>query len=502
MGQSPLTKQQGRQVAGENAAAANNGSGSSGSSSHDDDDESFVDVADRTVRAADAAENNSTKRGGGKPPQQRVAVIGGGVSGLAAAWHLQTNTDDDVTVDIFEREPQLGGHACTVDVPTDYTASSNIPVDIGFMVFNDANYPNMVEWFRALDGVETEQSDMSLSVSLDRGATIEWSSDGVLGGGSWWQHLQNLPSLCSLARDVWRFHREAAEILLLHDGDPRKHVSTRDYLRQHRYSDSFAAGYLLPMMAALWSASLDDVRQFPAAELVGFLCHHQMLQLFRRPVWKTVSGRSRRYVASVEQAMGGEERVHCDTAIAQVERVSVNNDDSNNDSCTKYRLTTADGTVRPELYDHVVFACHPPAAAAMLLRHDKSGTVDDGGGDDRQRQLLDLLNRIEYADNVVYVHSDPSLMPASPSCWASWNCLGKSAELLRSSTGNSTSATASGSSNKRGEAFEGAESGFGNKWVDKKRRGKKDRHQQQQHSEKEEEGLEGEEGRFKAVYVT
>ena len=83
--------------------------------------------------------------------------------------------------------------------------------------------------------------------------------------------------------DMVKFNKEAAEILLLSEDDPRKHVTTGQYLRNNGYSEAFGMYYLLPMMAALWSASMEDVLQFPAAQLISFLCNHKMLQLLDRP---------------------------------------------------------------------------------------------------------------------------------------------------------------------------------------------------------------------------
>lgn len=204
---------------------------------------------------------------------RRVAVVGGGVSGLAAAWHLQQNVDN-IEVELFEAEDRLGGHAFTVNV-------DGTDVDIGFMVFNDSNYPNMVKWFDKLS-VAHETSDMSLSVSLDGGKTVEWNSDGLSGLLA--RRSQAFePSFYQMIRDMVRFNSEAADILLLPNDDPRKLVTTGQYLRNHGYSEAFGKYYLLPMMAALWSASMTEVLQFPAVQLISFLCNHKMLQLFDRP---------------------------------------------------------------------------------------------------------------------------------------------------------------------------------------------------------------------------
>jgi predicted NAD/FAD-binding protein len=209
---------------------------------------------------------------------RRVAVVGGGVAGLSAAWHLSENVSN-VEVEVFEAQDRLGGHAYTLSVQDSDGSDTN--VDIGFMVFNESNYPNMVRWFEYL-GVSTESTDMSLSVSLDKGETVEWNSDGI--NGLLARRCQALdPQFYSMLSNMLRFNNEAAKLLLLPDDDPRKAVSTGQYLRSHGYSQAFCMYYLLPMMAALWSASMVDVLEFPAVQLISFLCNHKMLQLFDRP---------------------------------------------------------------------------------------------------------------------------------------------------------------------------------------------------------------------------
>jgi predicted NAD/FAD-dependent oxidoreductase len=66
---------------------------------------------------------------------QRIAVIGAGVAGLTAAHLL--NTRHRVT--LFEKNRYLGGHTHTVEIPDGPDAGT--PVDTGFIVMNDRNYP-------------------------------------------------------------------------------------------------------------------------------------------------------------------------------------------------------------------------------------------------------------------------------------------------------------------------------------------------------------------------
>ena len=367
----------------------------------------------------------------------RVAVVGGGVAGLSASWFLHTQTEN-VDVELFEADPRLGGHAYTVDV-------NGTDVDIGFMVFNDQNYPNLTNWFDTL-GVEQEDCNMSLSISLDQGKTVEWCSSGL--NGLFAKKTQAFsPGFYRFVNDMLRFNARAADLLLLPDDDPRKLVTTGEFLRNEGYSTDFCNNYLLPMMAALWSASMDDVLQFPAAQLIGFLCNHKMLQIWDRQQWRTVTGRSVQYTSKVGEILGA--KAHTSAPVESVTKTPEGT----------YEVVSNGNSMG--IFDQVIFACHPPTAEAILKR-----------GKNQDDALLELLHNIEYADNVIYVHSDPKLMPARKSAWASWNCLGQTKYMQTLSS-------------KKGEAMEGSESGFGHK-----------------SSDAAQEHLEGSEGRMKAVYVT
>jgi cyclopropane-fatty-acyl-phospholipid synthase len=412
--------------------------------------QSFSVPATNSTTTNSTSNNASTKTKASFDSNRRqtfVAVIGGGVSGLAVAWQLSQSPNH--TAHLYESDSKVGGHATTILIDGNNNNNENkTPVDIGFMVFNPENYPNMCAWFQEL-GVTTEDSNMSLSVSLDHGDTVEWSSAGLAGLAAKPSQLLD-PKFYMFVRDMIRFNQQASALLRLAQEDPRRHVTTRQYLRDHGYGAGFAQYYLLPMMAALWSASLDDVLQFPAAQLIGFLCNHKMLQLFRRPQWKTVAGRSQQYTTKVQSILG--DSVHVNSPVYSVAKLGNG----------KWQLKNQQGEELCRA-DEVVFACHPPLAKQMLER-----------GNCKDKDVVELLGQIEYADNIVYIHSDPTLMPSRKQAWASWNCIGKSEYLdyLKNSSGSN-----------KGEALEGAESGFGNTL-------------DQSCADK------SEEGRMKAVYVT
>mmetsp|Transcript_15832 Transcript_15832/g.38046 ORF Transcript_15832/g.38046 Transcript_15832/m.38046 type:complete len:1072 (-) Transcript_15832:137-3352(-) len=429
--------------------------------------------------------------------KQRIAIIGGGVSGLAAAWHLHTQSaPGSIDVHIFESQSRLGGHAQTLTLDTekvtarDYTNGTaadpvgasgdaaeekkeedskgsetvakkdgkEVDVDVGFMVYNNGNYPNMVKWFESL-GIRGEDTDMSLSVSLD-GGKKEWSSHSIRGLLA--DPLQCIkPEFYTFLKDLVRFNANAGELLMLPPDDPRRQVTIQEYLTREGYSEAFASYYLVPMTAALWSASVEDVMAFPASSLVEFMCNHRMLQLFDRPLWKTPAGRSIQYTTKVANIMG--KKAHTNTPIIALKKKSEGG------SC-EYELFTNEN-VSVGCFDHVVFACHSPQAERILSTDDSKSIDPD---------LLAALDKIEYGDNVVYVHSDPDLMPKRKAAWGSWNCMGKS-ELMATHRKKDNG--------KASEAMEGSNSGFGNKLRGESEKGNND-------------SLEGEDGRMRACYVT
>ena len=71
----------------------------------------------------------------------KIAVVGSGISGLSAAYYLSKK----YKVDLFEKENQYGGHANTLKVK--YNVGKEVAVDIGFMVFNQKTYPNLINFF-------------------------------------------------------------------------------------------------------------------------------------------------------------------------------------------------------------------------------------------------------------------------------------------------------------------------------------------------------------------
>lgn len=312
--------------------------------------------------------------------RQKIAVIGTGIAGLGAAWSLHQKHD----VIVYEAASDIGGHSRTQDVVIE--GGRTIPVDTGFIVYNDVTYPNLSNLFEHLQ-VETRPSEMSFAFSLDRQFEYGASLKGILG------QPRNLirRSFWRMMLDIDRFRRSGAALA------PGEDESIDDLLDRHNFSREFRNDYLYPMTGAIWSASQMDIRRFSARMILRFLSNHGLIEIVGRPKWRTVVGGSREYVRRLVRPF--RDRILTATPVSGIER-------------------TSDGVVvrspgRSQIFDQVVLATHTDQALAIL------------GGEATGREAS-LLSSIPYAPNTAILHSDVTLMPANRKVWSSWNAMAAS----------------------------------------------------------------------------
>jgi predicted NAD/FAD-binding protein len=318
-----------------------------------------------------------------RPAPLKIAVVGAGISGMSAAWLLSRAHD----VTLYEAQPRLGGHSHTVDAPS---ATGPIAVDMGFIVYNEANYPNLVALFDHL-GVPTKPSDMGFAVSLDEGR-LEYGGENFSTLFAQWRNLVR-PRFWSMLADLVRFYREAPAHACALDADM---TSLGDYLTAQGYGRAFQYDHLLPQAAAIWSASVSDIRDYPAAAFIRFCENHGLLKILDRPAWRTVDGGSRAYVSRLAAAYA--DKVRLGAAVKAVTR-------------TAGGVVVREASGRTERFDHLVVATHADQGLALL--------------DDASPRERALLGAFGYSRNLAVLHSDPTLMPRRRKTWSAWNYVGK-----------------------------------------------------------------------------
>lgn len=308
-----------------------------------------------------------------------IAIIGSGIAGLTCAWRLAGHHQ----VTLFEAEPTVGGHTATVDVAT---PQGTWAIDTGFIVYNDRTYPRFTGLLSEL-GISGQKTQMSFSVHNPQSG-LEYNGHTL---SSLFARRRNLvsPRFWGLLKEIARFNRLAKGTL----GNVDRHATLATFLEQHRFSAFFARHYILPMGAAIWSSSLQEMRRFPLPLFLQFFEHHGLLDMTHRPQWFVVPGGSREYIRAMLAQLGDRLTLHLNAPVQKVIR---------DDRGVTVQLAAASHT-----FDQAIFACHSGQALAMLAEPSKA-----------EREVLD---DICWQRNEVVLHGDPRWLPVRERAWASWN---------------------------------------------------------------------------------
>ncbi|GMH08595.1 hypothetical protein Nepgr_010435 [Nepenthes gracilis] len=320
----------------------------------------------------------------------RVAVIGGGISGLGAAYELGKA---GVNVVLYEKEELLGGHAKTVTV-------EGVDLDLGFMVFNRVTYPNMMELFESL-GIDMETSDMSFSVSLEKGRGCEWGSrNGLTSLFAQKKNALN-PYFWKMLQEIIKFKDDVLMYLKELESKPEldRSQTLGNFIKLRGYSELFQQAYLVPICASIWSCPSEQVMSFSAFSILSFCQNHHLLQLFGRPQWLTVKGHSHCYVNKVKEELeirGCQIRTNCEVHLVS----------TGDEGCTVFY---GDGS--EDHYDGCIVAVHAPDAIKIL-------------GQQATYEEVRILGAFQYVYSDIFLHRDNKLMPRNPVAWSAWNFLG------------------------------------------------------------------------------
>jgi len=309
--------------------------------------------------------------------KKRIAIIGSGISGLSSAYFLKN--DHEVT--LYEKSDRIGGHSRTIDI-------NGLKVDTGFIVLNDATYPNLNKLFTELK-IDIVKTEMSFAISANDGA-LEWSGTSINSLFVQRKNIFNIPMLKGIF-DILKFNKSAMNFVA-----KAPDLTLGELIDQMKLGSWFREYYILPMGGAIWSCPYEAMMEFPASTFVNFFENHGLLSISNRPQWYTLKNRSISYVRALEDLIEKSGRIIKNASIDYIKRTQsgIELKESGQEFCN---------------YDEVIFACHPKEVLAMLK--DPSS----------QEQIA--LEKFSRQKNIVYTHSDSSQMPKLKGCWSSWNYL-------------------------------------------------------------------------------
>ena len=310
----------------------------------------------------------------------RIAVVGAGISGLAAAREL----DGEHEVTLFEAREKPGGHTRTLEFER---FGQEYRADLGFMVFNEANYPHFTRLLQELD-IPARDTEMSFSLRCDQSG-LEYHGSTM---NKLFAQRRNLfrPRHYRMLRDILRFNRDANTALAERAGELAE-MSVAEFLARGGYGPELINDYLLPMTAAIWSCSVKSIERYPSLYLLRFMANHMLLGAKGHRQWRMIPGGSDRYVDAMLRSFRGRVRANSPVRTLESREGGVH-------------VETDRGV---EAFDAAVLAVHSDQALSLI----KDPTA-------LERQVL---SAIPYRRNEAVVHTDRSVLPSRRLAWASWN---------------------------------------------------------------------------------
>ncbi|HEY9677798.1 MAG TPA: FAD-dependent oxidoreductase [Drouetiella sp.] len=311
-----------------------------------------------------------------------VAIVGTGIAGLSCAYWLREHAN----ITIFEQNDYVGGHTNTIDVVEDGRA---LPIDTGFMVYNETTYPHLTKLFKEL-GITSKNTDMSFSVQ-NKNLDLEWSGTGFNRLFGQRKNIANI-RFWRMLLELDRFNKTGMQVM---NDQSIRELSLEQFIEREKFSADMVNLYLLPMMSALWSAPPLTMLQFPASVLLRFMFTHGLLSMYGKLQWLTLEGGARTYVQAMTKTFANQ--IQLNNKVTKVQRSPDG----------KLEVTCQNKSVTK--FDLCILASHGDQSFELL---DESFTEE-----------RNLLRNFKYQRNKVLVHTDSSVMPKNKVNWASWNYL-------------------------------------------------------------------------------
>ncbi len=288
----------------------------------------------------------------------------------------------------MKKKNRLGGHTRTIYINDSF---KKIPIDTGFIVFNEKNYPDLTKFFQLLN-IDCRNSNMSFAVS-NKIPRIEYSGKNFI---SLFADIKNLFSL--------KFYKMLFEIKKLYSicnnlkiNNYNSNLTLENFLNTNKFSNYLINYHILPMISSIWSSNIDDVKKFPLITFINFFKNHALFKFKERPQWKYVYGGSNEYIKKIINL--NKFKYFTNFKINKIIR-------------DKKNIKIFDNNNNFNTFDKLIFATHADQVLPLL--------------DNPTNKELMIFKKFKYSINSAYLHKDNSLMPESKYVWSSWNFLNNS----------------------------------------------------------------------------
>ena len=320
-----------------------------------------------------------------KKKKIKFAVVGAGISGLTVAMLLSKKHE----VTLYEANSYLGGHALTLNEKILVNNNiKNLFFDVGFLVYNDKNYPFFSKLLKILR-VKSIKSDMSFSVS-NKTNNFEYGSNGILSSTNNFKNIFKI-KFWVLLKEIKRFYKVSNNILGCDKNNFNKSVSS--FLIKYKFNKIFINDHFLPMCGAIWSIPFNKVLKMPMHTILIFFQNHGLLSFFGKPQWKTILGGSKNYVNALSKKIKGD--IYFNEKVIDVRRKKNSVIVKSNNFIKKF--------------DKVIFATHADDTLKLIKNPSYL-----------EKKILSLC---KYESNHILVHQDIKFMPNNNKSWSSWNVL-------------------------------------------------------------------------------
>ena len=303
---------------------------------------------------------------------RRIAIVGGGVSGLGAAWALNHHPDR-FDFRLFEAHEQIGGNAVTADMPQE--DGSTIPFDISVTACIPSVYRHILLLMEQF-GIELIDTKFSYSVKYgDRVYAHDFDSDIS-------EQLQF--EIAKFQRILRRLHwigwLTRSQSKLLNALNPFNYISMGTVLKLGGFSDDFRYKILKPMFVNFLMAT--DVFSLPAALFTRYL---EFFDIESATPMQTWDQGTRRIYENL--SAGFQDKIYLSRPVRKVYR-------------RESHIEVEDEAGLRETFDEVVFACN---ANHTLMLIDKPTFLE--------RYILSSVRYDMDLHHNAVVHSDSSILP-------------------------------------------------------------------------------------------